>query len=155
MADQIVEDVVEHLSGDIGVRRYLGDSFWCNDYRSKLAQDQRTRDWSQDLATRNALLGAGEEAEWCLFDPLLSLIAGARFQRTGAIADLERQTYHLNRSLGQLTAATSGTPALRCPELYHLEHGRYETSDATPLLWTQALLLRALLAMRHNLDAQC
>lgn len=154
MADRIVEDVLEHLSGDIGVRRYPGDSFWCTDYRSKLARDQRTRDWSRDLATRNALAGPGEEAEWCLFDPVLSLIAGTRYRRTGAIADLERQTFHLNRSLGHLTAATSAIPALRCPELYHLQDGRHETSDATPLLWTQALLLRALLALRHNLDAK-
>ena len=150
MAQNIVGDVLSNLSGEIGVRRYLGDSFWCNDYRRKLAPEQRTRDWSSDLTTRNALVEPGEEAEWCLFDPFLSLTAGVEFGRTGATECLERQTHHLNRSLGHLTTATAETPGLRCPELYHREDGHYETSDATPLLWTQAGLLLALLSIRES-----
>jgi len=150
MADQIVEDVCTHLAGDVGVRRYLGDSFWCTDYRHKLAPDQRTRDWSGDLAKRNELAHPGEEAEWCLFDPVLSLVAGTKFRRTGMPEFLEQQTHHLNRSIGHLTSASDALPEPRCPELYHRENGRYETSDATPLLWTQALLLLALRSMHES-----
>lgn len=154
MADQIVEDVCTHLGGDVGVRRYIRDSFWCTDYRRKLAPDQRTRDWSGDVATRDTLVRCGEEAEWCLFDPVLSLIAGAKFRSTRAPVFLDEQMYRLNRSLGHLTEPTASMPELRCPELYHREDGRYETSDATPLLWTQALLLLALWSMRKSAGLQ-
>lgn len=153
MADEIAKDVVKNLSGEVGVRRYLGDSFWCTDYRSKLALSERTRDWSSDLVIRNALVDPGEEAEWCLFDPFLSLMAGANFRRTRAREFLDQQTHHLNRSLGHLTVATATFPELRCPELYHRENGRYETSDATPLLWSQAGLLLALSSLRESANA--
>ena len=153
MANQIVDDVRTQLLGDIGIRRYLGDSFWCADYRSKLAPDHRTRDWSSDLSMRNELVRPGEEAEWCLFDPFLSLIAGTNFRRTRTREFLEQQTHHLNRSLGHLTVATAAFPELRCPELYHRENGRYETSDATPLLWSQAGLLLALSSLRESVNA--
>jgi phosphorylase kinase alpha/beta subunit len=33
IADQILNNVIVHLQGDYGIRRYLGDSFWCRDYR--------------------------------------------------------------------------------------------------------------------------
>ncbi|UVT21593.1 MAG: phosphorylase kinase [Nitrospira sp.] len=154
MANQIVDDVCTNLGGDVGVRRYICDSFWCTDYRRKLTSDQRTRDWSEDMATRDALVRCGEEAEWCLFDPVLSLIAGAKFRSTRAPAFLDEQIYRLNRSLGHLTEPTGSVPELRCPELYHREDGRYETSDATPLLWTQALLLLALWSMHKNAELQ-
>lgn len=39
---------------------------------------------------------------------------------------------------------------LRCPEAYYLEHGRYVPNDHVPLLWTQANLRLALLAMRQS-----
>ena len=50
MADRIVGDVVRHLQGDVGIRRYIGDSYWCADYRelfsprSEAATSART--WS-------------------------------------------------------------------------------------------------------------
>ena len=33
MADLIVGDVVRRLQGDVGIRRFIGDSYWCADYR--------------------------------------------------------------------------------------------------------------------------
>jgi hypothetical protein len=85
---------------------------------------------------------------WIWIDP-----RGERLHDAEALEFLEEQTYRLNRSLGHLTTATAVLPEFRCPELYHRELGRYETSDATPLLWTQAALLLALHSMRESTRA--
>lgn len=153
-AHQIVDDVRQHLQGSYGIRRYLGDSFWCADYRQKLDPQQRTTDFSQDMAMRDALLNPGEEAQWCLFDPILSVIYGLWFQASRQPTDLDRQTYYLNRALGQLTAADCAAGAYRCPELYYLEQGVYRPNDSTPLYWTQANLWLALHQMELSLRLQ-
>ena len=143
-ADEIASDVTSHLLGDHGIRRYLGDSYWCADYKDKLVADQRTADFSDNLAERDRLLEPGLEAQWCLFDPILSIHYGLRHQRTGEADDRRQQLHHLNRSLGQLTSADSRFGAHRCPESYFRERGRYVPNDICPLLWTQANLKLAL-----------
>ena len=80
----------------------------------------------------------GSEAQWCLFDPLLSVIYGAHYQQSGRGEFLELQLAHLNRSIAQLDEQG------RCPELYFLKQGRYVPNEHTPLLWTQANLSMAL-----------
>lgn len=147
---QILHGVETYLQGDWGVRRYLGDSFWCPDYKTLLQPEQRTSDVSDDMQPRDALLELGQEAQWCLFDPLLSTIYGCLYQETGYKAHLEKQTHYLNRSLGQLTGAFSGFGEFLCPELYYVEQGRRVPSDATPLLWTQANLRVALAYMQQS-----
>jgi hypothetical protein len=139
-ADRILRDVEVHLQGKHGVRRYLGDSFWCADYKSLQAPELRTSDVSDDMTARNSLLRVGEEAHWCIFDPVLSAIHGRRYLATGDTACFEKQVHHFNRSLSQLTDIDSGHPEYRCPELYYRESGRYVANDVTPLLWTQANL---------------
>jgi phosphorylase kinase alpha/beta subunit len=153
MAQQIVADVLAHLQGDYGIRRYLGDSYWTADYKDKLPPETRTIDVSEHQETRDALARPGEEAQWCVFDPIVSIIAGRRYRRTGEAADLDRQVHHFNRALGQLTGTDCPQGALRCPEAYYLEHGRYVPNDHVPLLWTQANLWLALLAMRSSVAA--
>lgn len=152
MADRIVQDVIGHLQGDIGVRRYTGDSYWCADYKKKLGSEQRTADFSSDLSDRDRLLKKGEEAQWCIFDPILSAIFGLKFQKTRRKEDLDLQTHYLNRSLAHLTGGDSGFAPFLCPESYYLEDGRYVTNDITPLLWTQANLMVALRCMERSLD---
>lgn len=149
-AAQILSDVESHLQGDYGVRRYLGDSFWCADYKTRVNPEARTSDVSDDMSARNALLLPGQEAQWCLFDPVISSIYGGLYQDTGSKAHLEKQTHYFNRSLGQLTGADSGFPECLCPELYYLEQGRRVPNDVTPLLWTQANLSIALERMRQS-----
>jgi phosphorylase kinase alpha/beta subunit len=147
MAERIIERTEAHLLGPIGVRRYLGDSFYCSDYESLMAQrdDDPTRDYSNDIGSRDALLRPGEEAQWCLFDPILSVIHGRRYQRSGRPEDLRKQAWHFNRSLAQLTADDPPRcRAMQCAELYYTERGRLQTSKSTPLLWTQANLWTAL-----------
>ena len=150
MADRIVDGVIEHLMGDHGIRRYLGDSYWTADYREKFPPEVRTGDYSEQLEVRDALARPGEEAQWCLFDPVVSTIAGRRFRRTLDPAALERQVRHLHRALGQLTGPGGPYPELRCPEAYFLERGRYVPNDHVPLYWAQANLWTALRAMEES-----
>lgn len=148
MADQILNDVIHNLQGDYGIKRYIGDSFWAADYKEKLSPESRTVDFSDDMSARDALLKEGEEAQWCIFDPIISVIFGLKYQTTQQVKDLEQQIYYFNRSLGQLTAEDSPFGELKCPEAYYLEKGRYVPNDVTPLLWTQANLMLAF----HHLD---
>jgi hypothetical protein len=151
VADEIIAMVWRDLAGEIGIRRYRGDSYWCSDYKRKVRAEQRSADFSDDLSGRDSLLIEGEEAQWCLFDPILSAAYGRRYQRTGSPEFLEKQTQFLNRSLGHLTADDSPFGGLRCPESYYLEEGRYVPVDQTPLLWTQGNLLVALRMMEASL----
>jgi hypothetical protein len=150
MAQRIVGNVLEHLQGTHGIRRYLGDSYWTADYKEKFPAEQLTADVSECQEKRDALAMSGEEAQWCIFDPIVSVIAGRRYLRTRDPADLERQIHHLNRSLGQITGPDCPQGELRCPEAYYLEHGRYVPNDHVPLLWTQANLWLALQAMERS-----
>ncbi len=144
MTDQILHDVETHLLGDYGIRRYLGDSFWCANYKALQDQKTRTADFSDSIAERDALLRPGQEAQWCIFDPILSAIYGRRYVDTGNKAFFRKQVHYFNRSLGQLTSPETGYAELRCPELYWLDGDRYVPNDVTPLLWTQANLQIAL-----------
>jgi phosphorylase kinase alpha/beta subunit len=150
MAQTIVGDVLEHLQGDFGIRRYLGDSYWTADYKQKMPASERTADVSERQEQRDALARVGEEAQWCIFDPVVSVIAGRRYLCTGDPADLDRQTHHFNRCLGQLTGPECPQGELRCPEAYYSEHGAYVPNDHVPLLWSQANLWLALLTMQQS-----
>jgi phosphorylase kinase alpha/beta subunit len=150
VGQQIVNGIVDHHEGEHGIRRYLGDSYWTADYKDKLAREALTADVSEHQEERDALAKPGEEAQWCIFDPIISIIAGRRYLFTGDPIDLERQTRHLNRSLGQITGPGCPQGEMRCPEAYYLEHGSYVPNDHVPLLWTQANLWLALLAMEKS-----
>jgi phosphorylase kinase alpha/beta subunit len=150
MGQQIIEDVLQHLQGDYGIRRYLGDSYWTADFKDKVPAGERTADVSEHQEIRDALARPNEEAQWCIFDPIVSVIAGRRYLRTKDPVDLERQVHHLNRSLGQLTGPDCPQGQLLCPEAYYLEHGHYVPNDHVPLLWTQANLWLALLTMKES-----
>ncbi len=141
---QVVKNVTQQLMGPIGIRRYNGDSYWCADYRDLLSAEKRTSDFSDDTSGRDSLLKPGQEAQWCLFDPIISIIYGQRFVATGSDEDRTQQIFHLRRSLAQLTDKHSRFPAYRCPESYFMEHGEWIPNDICPLLWTQANLRLAL-----------
>lgn len=152
MADRIIQDVRLNLQGDYGIRRYLGDSFWCTNYLRNLRAEDRTRDFSTDLATRDSFFEPGAEAQWCIFDPIVSVVFGMRYLDTADSQWLLLQTEHFNRALTQITAD------LRCPELWHWETAPdgcavLETSEAKPLLWTQANLWLALNHMEKSAES--
>jgi phosphorylase kinase alpha/beta subunit len=151
LATRIVDDVVHHLQGDHGIKRYLRDSFYCTDYEHNLNDQNLTADYSDDLTGRDAFFVEGGEAQWCLFDPVVSIYYGREYQRTAEEAFLVKQTEYLNRSLRQITGADDRYGAFQCPELYYREGGRLQTSKSTPLLWTQANLWVALKTMEESL----
>ncbi|MGO8880174.1 MAG: phosphorylase kinase, partial [Desulfomonilaceae bacterium] len=94
----------------------------------------------------------GQEAQWCIFDPIMSIIYGQKYQRYHRKEYLQQQVYYFNRSLGQLTGEDSPFGAFRCPELYYLEKGQYVPNDTVPLLWTQANLWMAFKIMKDSLQ---
>ena len=129
--------VQKYLQGEYGIRRYLMDSYWSPDYRTQ----QRHKQFIT-LDERDRFARLGQEAQWCIFDPVVSTLYGKRFLKTGSTEDLKHQLVYFNRSLRQITDGRSKTP-WRCPEAYFLQHGKYVPNDQTPLAWTQANLLVA------------
>ncbi|WP_417392674.1 glycoside hydrolase family 15 protein [Gimesia sp.] len=154
MAEKIMEDVRSYLMGEYGIRRYLGDSYWCADYKDMLGEEDRTVDFSDDQSSRDKLLKPGQEAQWCIFDSVLSVIYGQRFLQSEKTEDYEKQRFHLDRSLGQLTTSESVFGPYKCPESYYLEKGRYVPNDITPLLWTQGNLMMALQQWKQTLKTR-
>ena len=152
MGRRIVADVIENLAGEFGIRRYLGDSYWCANYKQLLSAETRTADFSDSLGSRDSLLKKGEEAQWCLFDPVISTIYGSWFEKSRDPADRRNQLHYLRRSLRQLTPPDSPFGPFRCPESYYLENGKYVPNDMTPLLWTQANLRVALQKLASTCD---
>lgn len=150
MARTIVSQTQQHLAGPYGIRRYNGDSYWCANYKNLVSAEKRSTDYSNDQASRDSLLKQGFEAQWCLFDPVISLIAGNWYQSTRDPADLRLQTRHLNRSLHQLTSEDSLFGPYRCPESYYFENEAWGPNDMTPLLWAQSNLRCALHAMKNS-----
>ena len=100
----------------------------------------RTGDFSARVELRDELLQPGCEAQWCLFDSLLSVIYGERSQ-------LAEQIEFLNRAIGQITNGWA------CPELYYLRDGRFVPNEHTPLAWAQANLAIALHALGRSKGA--
>jgi len=121
------------LLGEAGIRRYVGDSYFCQDYDLWFPPEERSSDFAGKLGVRDEFLQPGCEAQWCLFDPLLSVIYGREYEESGRAADLQLQLQHANRAIAQLDKG-------RCPELYFLRQGEWTANEHTPLAWTQANL---------------
>jgi len=145
MAELLLHDCERYLTGRTGIRRYLRDSYYAPDFDRDYPEEKRTADHSAGTETRDVLIDdVGGEAQWCMFDPILSAYYGWR-------GDAERQVHHFNRALAQITELW------QCPELYYLqsvEGGAREFHPNThvPLLWTQAHLMIALETMRWTLS---
>ena len=159
-AGEILEDVRTHLQGAHGIRRYPGDSYWFPDYKKKVPERERTADFSGGMEARDAGLQPGEEAQWCIFDPIISVIYGRmhlRCRNEGKLEEarefLRLQTAYFNRSMTQLTPGSKGDARLKAPEAYYLENGHYVPNDHTPLLWSQANLWLAVNQMAQSVGA--
>ena len=141
--DSITRDLIVHLvqarlEGEIGIRRYIGDSYYCQDYDRWFPQEVRSMDWSERIEVRDEYLQPGCEAQWCLFDSLLSVIFARLY------GDREQQARYFHRAIAQLT------PSHDCPELYFLKQGRWTAGPHTPLLWAEANLSLALNQACHD-----
>jgi GH15 family glucan-1,4-alpha-glucosidase len=144
--DSIMHLVQARLQGPKGIKRYLGDSYFCQDYDKWFPPEEQAADFSNAFQFRDALLQPGCEAQWSLFDPVLSIIYGNRYTESRKPGDLLNQTFYFNRSLEQLTEDG------KCPELYYLRDGQFVTNDHTPLAWTQANQALALHSMERSIS---
>ncbi|HTT21421.1 MAG TPA: glycoside hydrolase family 15 protein [Candidatus Sulfotelmatobacter sp.] len=137
----IVSMVRARLEGSFGIRRYIGDSYYCQDYDQWFPPEVRSADFSNRIDIRDEFLQPGHEAQWCIFDSLLSVIYSDFYFQNSNDA-LNFQLYHFNRAIGQITSEG------RCPELYYMKLGQYVQNEHTPLAWSQANLAIAL----HRLE---
>jgi len=141
----ILNLVQARLKGEVGIKRYPGDSYFCQDYDDWFKPEEMSADFSDRLEFRDAHLQLNCEAQWCIFDPLLSIIYGQRFLADRSRSDdFHKQVHYFNRSLAQLSVAGE------CPELYFLKNGRYIANAHTPLAWTQANQALALHLMEQS-----
>ena len=87
---------------------------------------------------------------------MLSTIWGWRYVASRDERDRALQTAHFNRALAQVTGPECRLGSGLCPESHYVpDPSRPEqriANDATPLLWTQALLLVSLQAMQRSLS---
>ncbi len=156
-SDEVLSLVLKNLQGDYGIKRYLGDSYWCADYKKQLLEEERTVDFSDDIGRRDKLLRPNCEAQWCIFDPVVSVIFGQRHLKTGEKADLDQQTHYFNRSLCQITSESCPLGSGKCPEAYYIENlaeGKYVPNDHAPLAWTQANLGIAFEYMKRSANKE-
>lgn len=146
MADLILSLIQKYLEGKHGIRRYLMDSYWCANYRQLVARG------CLDGVDRNKFAELGREAQWCIFDPVISTIYGKRFLKSGWQWDYERQLQYFRRAVSQVTDNRFEQP-YRCPEAWVYEKGKYVPNDQVPLAWAQANLLVAFKYMKLSLKA--
>lgn len=131
--DAILNLVQARLRGKVGIKRYANDSYFCQDYDEWFAPGEMSSNFSERQEFRDAFLQPNCEAQWCIFDPLLSVIYGERFLADRKDKEsFRKQIFYLNRSLRQVTEKGE------CPELYFLKNGKYVPNAHTPLAWTQA-----------------
>ena len=140
-AEEIVEKCTTQLLRPHGMIRYAGDSYWTKDYRSLLNLGERTKDFSENMVARDKLATPGAEAQWTLFDPLLSIYWLKRFKQSGDETHHQKSLWHLERSLGQFVDTPDGW---RIPESYFLDGEKWAPNDHVPLLWAQANVMRML-----------
>lgn len=157
-AAKIVADVEKYLIGEKGIKRYLGDTYWGPEFTKVYKPGDRTivteRNANRDDAAEG-IYYTGTEAQWTLFDPILSTYWGEQYKKTGEPKAREKQLEYLNRSLSQLVETQTGK--LHLPEAYYHESFQDDTTktgqsngklelvpnEHTPLLWSQANLLKA------------
>jgi len=152
--DDIGLQIMERLkkvTGHIAMCRYRKDSYWCKDYKDKVGDDPTKHFTDEELKERDALLKDGEEAQWTLFDPMVSCYYGKLYQKTKNQEHLKIQSRFLRRSLAAITGDDCEFGPWLLPEAYYLRGDTWVPNDNTPLVWTQANLKMALFEMEKSL----
>lgn len=130
----VVAMVEDALLREHGVIRYPNDSYWNANYRDHFALGDRTADFSDRLDERTQYNIPGHEAQWTLFDPLLSVYFSRHNQS-------DKARYYLERTLASFVEQGD---RWAIPEAFFFEHGTWVANDHIPLLWSQANVLLAL-----------
>jgi len=155
MARTIVQRVEENLTGDIGVRRYNGDGFWCKNFKLRAGVQgfyTKVAFNDQEIAMRNKLAKPGEEAQWTIFDSVMSTIYGNLFKESGTFEDLQAQQRHFLRSVAQVTGPDAPTGPWVFPECYYLCDGAWTANDAIGSVWAVSNFLPALQCIEQTLE---
>jgi hypothetical protein len=124
VSDEVGLQIMERLKkvmGHIGMCRYRKDSYWCKDYKDKIGDDPTKHFTDEELKERDRLLEDGEEAQWCLFDPMVSAYHGKLYQKTKKPEYLKIQQLFLGRSLAAITGDSCPYGGWHCAEAYYLE----------------------------------
>jgi len=150
MGVQILERL-KKVTGHIAMCRYRKDSYWCKDYKDAIGDDPTKHFTDEELKERDALLKPGEEAQWCLFDPMVSAYYGKLYQKHRKPEHLKLQQLYLSRSLAAITGDDCEFGPWLCCEAYYLCKGKWQPNDNTPLVWTQVDLKMALHEMEASL----
>lgn len=137
--------------GHIAMARYRKDSYWCKDYKEKIGDDPTKHFTDEELKDRDALLMPGEEAQWCLFDPMVSSYYGKLYQKSKNKEHFKMQQLFLSRSLASITGDDCEFGPWMCAEAYYLAGDKWQPNDNTPLVWTQIDLKMALYEMEKSI----
>jgi hypothetical protein len=164
--------MVEPLIGQVGIKRYLNDSYQCGNFWFKASETQgavaehelKTDDTSsaKDFEERAKQFVIDSEAQW-FFDSWYSKILGLMYQETKDSKYLSEQIKFFNRSLAQITGGSPekkslgadgrAVMAFAIPESYNTvfmgKERYFAASPITPLNWAKATLLLALDQMEH------
>jgi len=152
--DAMGASIMERLAkcmGQVAMARYRKDSYWCKDYKEKIGDDPTKHFTDEELKARDALLVPGEEAQWCLFDPMVSAYYGKLYQKTKKAEFFKLQQLFLSRALAAITGDDCKFGPWMCCEAYYLHGDKWEPNDNTPLVWTQIDLKMALHEMEQSL----
>lgn len=147
---KIYDDNERYLERHIGTGRYKGDTYWKRLFDKIMSIEERTHSAPGRLEFRNQdaerIAVAEEEAQWTLFDPTKSTIAGTWYLDSYDPRWLGKCLRKLDRSLQQLVVAESGD--LHWTENYFLTERQNPVTGSledvwlpnphSPLLWTQA-----------------
>jgi len=156
--------LIEPLIGEMGIRRYIGDSyqsgnFWMDSVSDKTGNSSS----SESFAARGEKFIKGSEAQW-FFDSWYSKTAGQLYRESGDVEFQKLQLKFFKRALNQITEGTAEHPVLAAdghpvmpmalPESYNtiVEQGKrhFAPSPITPLNWAKASLLLALDELYKN-----
>ena len=146
--DNMVKRVEQKLVRKVGVIRYPGDSYYAPGFTEMLKPGERTSQAEGRLQKRDMLGPDAKrtktEAQWTLFDPLLSAYWGRRFERTHDSYHRAKQIAYLDRALKHYVLVDKRGP--RVPEMFYQEtvDSPPVPNDHVPLLWSQGNMLQAL-----------
>jgi hypothetical protein len=132
---QAILRFVQPLIGRVGVKRYLYDPYQSGNYWLPGVQSEgsQTADASsiEAFAVREAKFIPGTEAQW-FFDSWMSVVYGRMFKETKEPAYRERQIYHFNRALGQITGKLQSARQKRFERLRAEPHHAAQLGEGEP-----------------------
>ncbi len=159
-----VVNAIDPLIGEIGIKRYIGDSYQSGNFWKNEGSTDDTSS-SENFSNRGKKFIEGSEAQW-FFDSWYSLAMGILVQKFNDKNLKIKQVQFLNRALKQITKGSKSNPVLGAdgipvrsgalPESYNtlvnLKTGvrTFAPSPITPLNWAKASMRLAIDEMKNT-----